>query len=142
MPPEFTFWISRLEDTMMFGMYFVVAIVMGQLIARFRTQEKAERRREERTTALYLLTRELADAVTLDQIVKVMVQHIGKPFEAEVAVLLAERGRPTGESAVRGKHVEADGKRIERGVVGVPAQPARGAIHGQPAARRTRCICR
>jgi two-component system sensor histidine kinase KdpD len=88
--PEFTFWISRLEDKMMFGMYFVVAIVMGQLIARFRTQEKAERRREERTTALYLLTRELADAVTLDQIVKVIVQHIGKPFEADVAVLLAE----------------------------------------------------
>ena len=71
---------------MMFGMYFVVAVVMGELIARFRTQEKAERRREERTTALYLLTRELADAITLDQIVKVVVQHIGKLFNAEVAV--------------------------------------------------------
>src|ERR1700722_8644001 len=89
-PPNLTFWFSTLEDTMIFGMYFVVAVVMGQLIARFRTQEKAERRREERTTALYLLTRELADAVTLDQIVKVIVQHVGKPFEAEVGVLLAE----------------------------------------------------
>ncbi len=70
----------------MFGMYFVVAVVLGQLIARFRAQEKAERRREERTTALYLLTRELADAATLDEVIKVVVQHIGKLFNAEVAV--------------------------------------------------------
>jgi two-component system sensor histidine kinase KdpD len=89
-PPAFTLWISQVDDAMMFGMYFVVAVVMGQLIARFRSQEKAERRREERTTALYLLTRELADAVTMDQIVKVIVGHIGKLFEADVAVILAE----------------------------------------------------
>jgi two-component system sensor histidine kinase KdpD len=89
-PPQFTFWISGFNDVMMFIMYFVVAVVMGQLIARFRSQEKAERRREERTTSLYLLTRELADAITLEQIVKVVVQHIGKSFQAEVAVLLAE----------------------------------------------------
>lgn len=90
LPPRYTFYITTVEDAMMFGTYFIVAVVMGQLIARFRTQEKAERRREERTTALYLLTRELADAVTLDQIVKVVVQHIGKLFNAEVAVLLAD----------------------------------------------------
>ncbi len=90
LPPRYTFYITTVEDAMMFGTYFIVAVVMGQLIARFRTQEKAERRREERTTALYLLTRELADAVTLDQIVKAVVQHIGKLFHAEVAVLLAD----------------------------------------------------
>ena len=89
-PPTFTFYIRTVEDKMMFGTYFVVAVVMGQLIARFRSQEKAERRREERTTALYLLTRELADAVTLDQIVKVVVEHIRKSFDAEVAVILTE----------------------------------------------------
>jgi two-component system sensor histidine kinase KdpD len=92
LPPKYTFYITTVEDAMMFGTYFIVAVVMGQLIARFRTQEKAERRREERTTALYLLTRELADAVTLDQIIKVVVQHIGKLFNAEVAVLLADAG--------------------------------------------------
>jgi two-component system, OmpR family, sensor histidine kinase KdpD len=83
------FSISSVDDGMMFGMYFVVAVVLGQLITRFRTQEKAERRREERTTALYLLTRELADAVTTDEIVKALVGQVGKLFHAEVAVLLA-----------------------------------------------------
>jgi two-component system sensor histidine kinase KdpD len=88
--PRYTFYITTIEDGMMFGTYFIVAVVMGQLIARFRAQEKAERRREERTTALYLLTRELADAVTLDEIVKAVVKHIGKLFNAEVAVLIAD----------------------------------------------------
>jgi len=76
----------------MFGAYFVVAVVMGQLIARFRAQEKAERRREQRTSALYLLTRELADAVNLDQIVSVIVKHVGELFRAEVAVIFVEPG--------------------------------------------------
>ena len=43
LPPRYTFYISTFEDAMMFGTYFVVAVVMGQLIARFRIQEKAER---------------------------------------------------------------------------------------------------
>jgi two-component system sensor histidine kinase KdpD len=90
LPPKYTFTILYFEDMMMFGTYFVVAIVMGELIGRFRTQEKAERRREERTTALYLLTRELANTANIDQVVKVVVQHIGKIFGAESAVLLKE----------------------------------------------------
>ncbi len=90
LPPKYTFYIETVEDGMMFGTYFVVAVVMGELIARFRAQEKAERRREERTTALYLLTRELADAVTLDQISQVIIKHVSSLFRAGVAVLLAE----------------------------------------------------
>ncbi|HWF20140.1 MAG TPA: sensor histidine kinase KdpD, partial [Verrucomicrobiae bacterium] len=91
-PPLFTFYVRQPEDVMMLGMYFVVALGMGELNARFRNQERAERQREERTTALYLLTRELADVVTLEQIVKVVVSHIEKLFKAESAVLLAEPG--------------------------------------------------
>ena len=86
--PLYTLYITNLADGMMFATYFVVAVVMGVLIARFRTQEKAERRREERTVALYMLTRELSDATTPDEIVRVMVQHVGKLFNAQVAVLL------------------------------------------------------
>ena len=51
-PPRFTFYISRLHDFMMFGAYFVVAIVIGHFAARLREREQAERRREERATAL------------------------------------------------------------------------------------------
>ena len=53
LPPRFTLVIAQAEDWILFGTYFVVALVLGQLVARIRTQAEAERRREERSTALY-----------------------------------------------------------------------------------------
>ena len=50
--PRFSLKMSQFADVMMFAMYFVVAIVMGQLVSRIRWQERAESRREERSTAL------------------------------------------------------------------------------------------
>jgi two-component system sensor histidine kinase KdpD len=44
LPPRFTFLIAKAEDALLFGLYFVVAIVLGQLVARIRAQEQAERR--------------------------------------------------------------------------------------------------
>ena len=90
LPPRFTFYIQSFDDAMMFGMYFVVALVLGQLIARIRAQEKAERRREERATALYLLTQSLAEARMLDEIVGRMVQQVGEAFKAPIAILLGD----------------------------------------------------
>src|SRR5205814_5230743 len=46
LPPRFTLTIARADDAMLFGTYFVVAIVLGQLVARIRAQSEAERRRE------------------------------------------------------------------------------------------------
>jgi two-component system sensor histidine kinase KdpD len=88
LPPIYTLYIHSFEDAMMFGMYFVIAIVLGQLIARIRSQEKAERRREERATALYMLTRDLADAVGLDEILRRLTHQVSKVFAADVAILL------------------------------------------------------
>ena len=92
LPPRFTVYIKSFEDGMMFAMYFVVAVVIGQLVSRLRTQEQAERRREERSTALYLLTREFADARTLDDIVKKLVAQIQQVFGAKTSVLLLGAG--------------------------------------------------
>jgi len=61
-PPLFTFVITKFEDGILFGMYFVVALVTGQLTARVRAQERHERLREERATALFHLTRALSSA--------------------------------------------------------------------------------
>ena len=63
---------------------------MGQLTARIRSQEVAERQRESRATALYLLGRELAEATTVDQIIRKVVDELGRSFDAEVAVLLPD----------------------------------------------------
>ena len=88
LPPRFTFVISSAEDAVLFGAYFVVALVLGQLVARTRTQEQAERRREHRATALYQLTREFAQAGTRDEVVWQLMAEVTRVLHAEAAVVL------------------------------------------------------
>ena len=96
LPPVFAFRIQHFEDAMLCGMYFVVALVLGQLTARIRAQEEAERRRQERATALFLLTRELSQAGSFDKLVEKIVQQTGSAFGAQVAFL-----SPTGRNDFR-----------------------------------------
>lgn len=90
LPPVFAFRVSHFDDALLIGMFFVVALALGQLTTRIRAQEAAERERERRATALYLLTRELAEATTLDQIVRKVTEEMERAFDAEVSVLLAD----------------------------------------------------
>jgi two-component system sensor histidine kinase KdpD len=90
--PRFTLYLTHIDDVMMFCMYFVVALVLGQFASRVRWQERAERRREERSTALYLLTRDLADAADVDDVAQRLVRQVAQAFKAKVAVLLREPG--------------------------------------------------
>jgi two-component system, OmpR family, sensor histidine kinase KdpD len=91
-PPRFTFYISLFQDFMMFGAYFVIAIVIGQLATQLREREKAERRREERATALYRFTRALAASRDLDEALPKVLALIRNSFQAEAAVWLCDEG--------------------------------------------------
>src|SRR5215467_3479320 len=85
-PPRFTFYISKFEDFMMFGAYFVIAVVIGHLATQLHEREQAERRREERATALYRLTRALAASRDLGEALLKVLQLIRDFFEADAAV--------------------------------------------------------
>jgi two-component system sensor histidine kinase KdpD len=84
--------ISNVEDGILFATYFVVALVLGQLIAQARAKEKAYREGEERATALYELTRDLDAATSLDQLLEEATQHMEQAFCARVALLLPDTG--------------------------------------------------
>ncbi|MGZ5023872.1 MAG: DUF4118 domain-containing protein [Chthoniobacterales bacterium] len=87
-PPRYTFYISQLPDFIMFGAFFIVALVIGSLTTRLRARERAERRREERATSLYRLTRSLAASKTLDEALALAVQLIKDSFNADAAIWL------------------------------------------------------
>jgi two-component system sensor histidine kinase KdpD len=87
-PPVFTFTIGKLEDRLMFGTYFVVALVSGHLTARIRAQERNERMREDRATALFHLTQALSAARTLDDAVFAALRQADSHFGATSALLL------------------------------------------------------
>jgi two-component system sensor histidine kinase KdpD len=93
LPPRFTFVIANVEDGILFGLYFVVAIVLGQLVARIRLQEEAERRREERARVLYEMSRDLAEATSRDEVVWQLVSQINHVFHTPVAVALPENNK-------------------------------------------------
>ncbi len=95
-PPRFTLQISKVEDATLFGTYFVVALVAGQLTARIRAQALTEKRREGRATALFNLTRSLAEARTLDEAVFAALRQTDTLFGANTALVLADtRGETT-----------------------------------------------
>lgn len=90
-PPHFTFFIDKLEDTMMFAMFFVVAMAMGHLTSRLRLSEMAERRRERRTAALYELAHQAAFATDLDTGLRAAVGLIESIFATQAALFLRQR---------------------------------------------------
>ncbi|MBL9209689.1 MAG: sensor histidine kinase KdpD [Opitutaceae bacterium] len=92
-PPVFTFGIEKFEDGMMFATYFVVALVAGHLTARIRAQERHERWREERATALLRLTQALGAARSLDDAVFAALRQSDALFGATSALLLSGDGQ-------------------------------------------------
>ncbi|HVU34876.1 MAG TPA: sensor histidine kinase KdpD [Opitutaceae bacterium] len=91
-PPIFTFYIGRLEDGMLCSAYFLVAIIAGQLTSRVRAQQRHERLREERATALFHLTRALSAAATLDEGVFAALRQADRLFGGETALLVPQPG--------------------------------------------------
>mgnify|MGYP003694286421 CR=1 FL=1 len=103
-PPRFTFYITHLHDFLMFGAYFVIALVIGHLATKLREREQSERRREERATALYRFTRALAASRDLDEALPKVLALIKESFEADAAVWLRDEG---GLSCHPRQHVRA-----------------------------------
>ena len=89
-PPRFTFYINKVEDATLFVTYFIVALVTGHLTSRIRAQAHNERRREERATALFELTRALSTARTLDDAIFAALRQADELFQAKTALLLAD----------------------------------------------------
>jgi two-component system sensor histidine kinase KdpD len=90
-PPRLTFYIDKVEDGMMFAMFFVVAVAMGHLTSRLRRSELAERRRERRTAALYELAHQAAFASDLETGLAAAVALIESLFGAPAALHLRRK---------------------------------------------------
>ncbi|HAN19477.1 MAG: hypothetical protein A2X13_02270 [Bacteroidetes bacterium GWC2_33_15] len=89
-PPHFTFHIDKTEDILMFGIFFVIALLNGVLTSRVRKQERLTRDREERTNALFQLTKELSKASGIDEILTVAINEIKNHFLIDVYFVLKD----------------------------------------------------
>jgi two-component system, OmpR family, sensor histidine kinase KdpD len=87
-PPQFTLHIGKPEDMLMLAMFFIIALLNGILTSRTRRQEKKIRIREERTNALYQLTRELSTASGIDEVSNIAIKYIQKYFNLNCLIIL------------------------------------------------------
>ncbi len=91
-PPYLTFAVSDTEYLVTFVVMLLVAVVISSLTIRIRTQAEAARQREERTAALYAMSRELASTRGVDELLAIAVRHISTVFRSQVVLLLPDAG--------------------------------------------------
>jgi two-component system sensor histidine kinase KdpD len=87
-PPPFTLHVDKPVDMLMLIMFFIIALLSGVLTSRIKRQEMKIRVREERTNALYQLTRELSTATGVEEVVTIAKNDIKKYFKLNSRIIL------------------------------------------------------
>jgi two-component system, OmpR family, sensor histidine kinase KdpD len=90
-PPLHTFTIQRLEDWVLFGVYFLVAFMTSGLVSRLRSRENLLRDREEAATFLARASSALSDSRSVDEACAAAALLARERFRSE-AVALADDG--------------------------------------------------
>lgn len=91
--PYLTFAVSDTQYLITFGVMLTVALVISTLTARLGLQAKVAREREQRTAALYALSRDLASLRGAPLLLEAATRHVGELFHSQVSALLLD---PTG----------------------------------------------
>jgi PAS domain S-box-containing protein len=110
--PRLTLTVTKPQDLLSLFVFLLVAVLTSNLTSRVRDQAEAARRRERRTATLYAFAREVAAAASVEDLLRVIVEHVGREFGGRAAILLPDGGRLT----VRAAHPpDADLPEAERG---------------------------
>ncbi|BCF97741.1 two-component sensor histidine kinase [Paraburkholderia sp. PGU19] len=89
-PPRMSLSVSDTQYLLTFLGMLLTSLVIGHLTSSLRHEASVARRREQRTGAMYAMARELAAALTTEQIVGIGSRHVSEVFRARVAVLLPD----------------------------------------------------
>jgi len=101
-PPLWSVAVSDTEYLVTFAVMLAVGVIISTLAANIRTRARIAGHREQRTAALYAMSRELAGAEDIDWMLRIAVKHVAQVFESQAVILLPDREgrirRPRGES--------------------------------------------
>jgi len=113
-PPYQTFSVHDRHYFLTFAVMFGVGFAMSELAGRLRRQELDARSREERTTVLYALTRELSSTHEPRQIAAIAARHAAEVFQAKAIVL-----GPVGEGGLAALGEAPEGTTLDGKDLGV-----------------------
>jgi len=109
-PPRFTFSISKLEDVLMFFLFFVTAAALAFLMSRIRANQQMLSVRARRLSLLLNFSQALSVHHTLSDIVLTGLEYISRYIEAEMIVFLKDDTGGLERNARSKKTVEIDEK--------------------------------
>jgi two-component system sensor histidine kinase KdpD len=89
-PPSLTFEVTDARYILTFMMMFGVGVAMSTLTGRLKRQEADARFREQRTRALFELSRDLVGATEPGEIARIVARHAASVFHCGAVVLLPE----------------------------------------------------
>jgi two-component system, OmpR family, sensor histidine kinase KdpD len=89
-PPVYTFTVASPRDLLNLIVFLIVAILTSNLTSRVRDQAEAAKRREARTAALYALSRQIAAAAELPDVLQAIVTYVAQILGAKVVIWLPE----------------------------------------------------
>ncbi len=89
-PPRFTFAVSDAKFVMTFVVMFIVAVIVGQLTARYKQNAEVAARREGQARALYEMARDLSAALLPLQVEEACSRFLQAEFDAGAALLLTD----------------------------------------------------
>ncbi|WP_094780123.1 DUF4118 domain-containing protein [Paraburkholderia ribeironis] len=89
-PPRMSLSVSDTQYLLTFFGMLLTSLVISHLTSSLRREASVARRREQRTGAMYAMARELAAALTTEQIVAIGSRHVSEVFGARVAILLPD----------------------------------------------------
>ncbi|WP_199543954.1 sensor histidine kinase [Paraburkholderia kururiensis] len=89
-PPRMSFSVSDTQYLLTFLGMLLTSLVISHLTSSLSREAAVAQRREQRTGAMYAMARELAAALTMEQIVAIGSRHVSEVFRARVALLLPD----------------------------------------------------
>ncbi|CAB3785652.1 DUF4118 domain-containing protein [Pararobbsia alpina] len=88
--PKLSFSVSDTQYLLTFAGILITSLVISHLTSSLRRQVRVTSLRERRSSAMYEIARELAAALTTEQIVEIGARHVSELFRAHVAILLPD----------------------------------------------------
>jgi two-component system sensor histidine kinase KdpD len=89
-PPRMSLSVTDTQYLLTFVGMLLTSLVISHLTSSLRREASVAQRREQRTGAMYEMARELAAALTTEQIVGIGSRHVSEVFCARVAILLPD----------------------------------------------------
>ena len=130
LPPLYTVTIADPENVVAMFFFVIVAVIVSNLTSRVRSQAIAARQRAQTMEELYLFSRKLGGAVSLDDLLRASADQIALMLKLQVVLLLLSEG---GDLVLRAAHPPGGGLSDGRSA---PLPAGAGRTTGPPAAAR------